>query len=115
VALRFLLDENVDPEVGALLKRDGHDAVHVQEVDDLGKQSHDHEVAAHARRSNRYVLTRDDDFYGELDDDLPTLFFAPDQRLPPHRIVAIVAAIIEQFDRDGIDEQLAIGVVEGWL
>jgi hypothetical protein len=115
VALRFLLDENIDPAVGTSLSEAGHDAVHVQDVDELGKQSHDHEIATHAKWSGRHVLTNDDDFYRELDDELPTLFFLPDQRLPPHRITAIIGVIEQEFPGGELDEQPAIEVVDGWL
>jgi hypothetical protein len=76
VPFRVLLDENVDPAVGAALETSGHDAVHTQDVDALGKQSHDHEIAADAKRTGRHVLTNDDDFYRRIDDELPTLFFS---------------------------------------
>lgn len=115
MTLQFLLDENVDPDVAAALERAGYDAVHTQEIDELGNGSHDHEIAAYARRTGRYVFTNDDDLFGELGDGLPALSFLPDQRLPSHRVVSIVAAIERQFGRDGIDEQSAVEVVEGWL
>jgi peptide subunit release factor 1 (eRF1) len=115
VARRFLLDENVDPAVGASLTEAGHDVVHVQNVDVLGKRSSDHEIAAHAKRSARCIMTSDDDFYREIDEEVPTLFFVPEQRLDAHRIASIVGAIEEQFPDDELDDQRAIAVVEGWL
>lgn len=84
-------------------------------MDALGKQSHDHEIAAYAQRTRRHVLTSDDDFYRQIDEGLPTLFFLPDQRLSVHRIATIIDAIEEQYPGDELEEQPAVTVVEGWL
>lgn len=113
--LRLLLDENVELGVEKALKQAGHDVVHVQDVESLGKQSYDHEIAAYSKRTGRYVLTNDDDFYREIDDELPTLFFFPNQRISAHRLTSVIGAIEEQFTGEEIDQQPVIKVVEDWL
>jgi predicted nuclease of predicted toxin-antitoxin system len=61
--LRFLLDENLSPLVGELIKGAGHDAVHVR---DLGlTTASDHVILERARSEGRTLISADTDF-GQL-------------------------------------------------
>jgi len=57
---RLLCDENAEPKVVSILEEDGHDTVYAPEV--LGKGASDPEIATHARKNGRVVLTNDKDF-----------------------------------------------------
>lgn len=57
--MKFLLDEHVDPELGAYLENHGHEVEHVLE-DRRGDD--DRELLEHARNQGSMVVTRDDDF-----------------------------------------------------
>ena len=58
--MRLLLDANLSPEVGRLLKEAGHDAIHVSEVGLLSAP--DPEIMEAAAREGRVLLTADADF-----------------------------------------------------
>ncbi len=61
--MKFLADMGISPRVVTALRKQGHDAVHLQEQG-LGRLP-DHEILAKARDEGRIVLTHDLDF-GEL-------------------------------------------------
>ena len=61
--MKFLADMGISPRVVATLRKQGHDAVHLQEQN-LGRLP-DHEILSKARAEERIVLTHDLDF-GEL-------------------------------------------------
>lgn len=115
MSFRFLLDEQVDPQVGKHLERERHDAAHVRATEELGAGSDDADVAAHAARVDQHVLTNDDDFYEHLSSALPTVFFYPDQRLQPHEIAAIVGEIERQYPDGDFEGRRVVFVVDGWL
>lgn len=62
--MRFLVDENLSPELADLLRAAGHDVVHVR---DLGmKSANDLPILGRARADNRILITADTDFGGLL-------------------------------------------------
>ena len=61
--MKFLADMGISPRVVTELRKQGHDAVHLQEQA-LGRLP-DHEILSKARAEGRIVLTHDLDF-GEL-------------------------------------------------
>lgn len=112
---RFVLDEQVEPQVRRYLEREGHDAVHVRETDELGAGADDSDVAAYSVSTGRHVLTNDDDFFTELTDDLPTVFYYPNQRLSAYKIVSIIEILDQQFVTTELEREPVVKVVEGWL
>lgn len=60
MALRLLIDENLDPGTAQLLRNRGFDATHVEA--ELGKGTHDRDIAAYARNHVLVVVTNDRDF-----------------------------------------------------
>jgi len=60
---RILTDENVEPATRNYLKKLGHDIEHVVTVDALGQSVSDAEIAEYARRTDRVILTQDNDFF----------------------------------------------------
>jgi predicted nuclease of predicted toxin-antitoxin system len=115
MVLRLLLDEQVEPSVQRYLEREGHDVVHTREVDDLGAGSADHEVAAYSKRTGRSILTNDDDFFSQIDADLPTVFHFPNQRPSAYQITSILGAVEEQFTEAELAQEDVVALVEGWL
>jgi len=61
-ALSLLADENVDRQIVALLRRDGHEVLYVAELD---PGINDDEVLRYAKERHALLLTADKDF-GEL-------------------------------------------------
>ncbi|WP_246084388.1 DUF5615 family PIN-like protein [Salinadaptatus halalkaliphilus] len=69
MAYQLLLDENVEQEIGFRLENYGHDVEHVDFVPELGKGVDDTQIADYSRSTDRLILTYDDDFVLEFDDD----------------------------------------------
>jgi predicted nuclease of predicted toxin-antitoxin system len=115
MALRLLLDEQVEPSVRRYLEREGYDVVRTRDVDDLGAGSADDEVAASSKQTGRSILTNDDDFFSQIDADLPVVFYFPNQRLSASRITSILGAVEEQFTEAELAEEDVVALVEGWL
>lgn len=112
---RSVLDEHVEPQVGRYLEQEGHYAVHVRDIDELGAGTSDSEVAAYSQSTERHILTNDDDFFEELTKEIPTMFFYPNQRLAAYEIVSIIEIIEHQFTAKELEQRLVVKVVEGWL
>lgn len=72
--MRFLVDENLSPRLADNLAGQGHDAVHVRDLDLA--HADDLAVLAYARSDDRVVVTADTDFGGLLagsDETLPSV------------------------------------------
>ena len=65
MAVQFLLDENVEREVGFRLAKFGHDAEHVQFLPELGEGTNDTPIAEFSRENEYVIVTYDDDFVRE--------------------------------------------------
>ncbi len=61
--MRFLADAGISPKTIAFLRQQGHDAIHVRELD--MQRASDREIVERARSEDRVVLTFDLDF-GEI-------------------------------------------------
>lgn len=88
---RLLLDENVEQEIGFRLENYGHDVEHVDYIPTLGKGTDDEQIAAYSREHDRLILTYDDDFVLEFDDEAyRAVFYVPDLSMPPADVADIV-------------------------
>jgi uncharacterized protein DUF5615 len=63
---RLVVDENLSPRLAESLRRDGHDAVHVNEVG--LRSTPDEVIMTWAARERRTVVTCDQDFFDNLED-----------------------------------------------
>ena len=59
--MKFLVDAQLPVRLAQFLTRAGHDAVHTIELPD-GNRSTDRQIARHADRGGRVVITKDRDF-----------------------------------------------------
>lgn len=100
---RLLLDEHVDPEVITRLRNRGHDVEHVDFVPALGKGATDSELAAYSNETGRTIVTYDDDFIREVDQNQyrAVLFFENDS-VSARELTDIVHAMSEQYPYDEV-------------
>lgn len=85
---RILVDENIDPGAAELLRERGHDTVNIEAV--LEKGVGDSQIAEHARRHDRLVLTNDTDFLGPRRQHGISVLYCPENTMPAHEIAARV-------------------------
>lgn len=78
---RFLLDEDAERDLAQKLRHAGHDVTRVVETDELGTGAADDEVRAYARRTNRILVTHDDDHVSVPPGQHAGVFYGPNQRL----------------------------------
>jgi hypothetical protein len=96
--LRFLLDEDTERRLADLLARDGHDVERVVEVDALGGGADDlNGVLPYAKRTDRIVLTYDDDFTAYDREAHAGVFYCPDQRRSTFELYRIVSAVADAY------------------
>lgn len=69
MSYRFLLDENVEHEIGHRLANYGHNVEHVDFIAELGKGTNDHDIGEYSIEENRIILTYDDDFALKIDEN----------------------------------------------
>ena len=106
---RLLLDENVERKTMRYLENRGHDAELVVEV--LEPQATDDAVQQHAARTNRLVLTSDQDFLAR---DYPTLF-QEDDKMSAFEVAEIVDAIADAMSQSQLMDAGGAKLVEDWL
>ena len=97
MSYRLLLDENVEHEMGFRLENYGHDVEHVDFVPELGKGVEDERIADYSRSTDRLILTYDDDFVLEFDEEsYRGVLYIPELAMHP----ADVADIVHQMSKD---------------
>lgn len=106
---RLLLDENVERKTMRYLEDRGHDAELVVEV--LEPQATDDEVQQYAARTNRLVLTSDQDFLAR---GYPTLF-QEDDKMSAFEVAEIVDAVAEAMSQSQLMDAGGTKLVEDWL
>ncbi|WP_049902841.1 DUF5615 family PIN-like protein [Halococcus agarilyticus] len=111
--MRFLLDEDTESALARHLSKSTHDVKRV--VDVLGSGTSDHKVMAHARSTDRIIVTHDDDFADTArSDEHRGVFYCPNQRLPPFEIYRIITAVIEAYpDREALPP--VVFLTQEWL
>jgi len=106
---RILADENVERKAARYLEKRGHDVEMV--VDALEPGVTDEAVVKYATRTDRLVLTGDDDF---LSKGYPTLF-QEDGQMSAFRVAEIVDAVADAMSQSDLEEAGGTKLVEGWL
>ena len=91
MSFRIICDEHVEQQTVAYLKRDGHDAVHVETA--LSLSASDADIAAYAREHQRAVLTNDRNFLNIDSFPVITVLYYPDNERPAHELAAAIAEV----------------------
>ena len=100
---RIIADENVEPYTRRYLDQLGHDVEWVGDVPELGLSVSDEDIAAYSRRTDRLVLTQDDDFFTRLDvTETSGVLFQRDQRLSGKQVGDIVDEMAKYLPQDEI-------------
>lgn len=109
---RFLVDENLKPEVASTLQKAGYRAEHVQ--DSLQKGADDvPDVLPLAREKDLVVVTADVSDFGALPADRHRgIILVYDQRLPPYRVANAVIDIAEGY---GSRDAFELDAVDNWF
>lgn len=114
MGLRFLLDEDTERDVAEKLRHGGHDVERVVEADDLGTGAKDGDVRAYARRTDRILVTHDDDHVSAPVDRHAGVFYCPNQRLSSFTVFQIIQEVTEQYpDREEMPP--VVFLTERWI
>lgn len=113
MAYRILADENVEQATIHYLRKLDHDVEWVGDVSELGLGATDEQITAYARKTDRLVLTQDDDFFTELEiERVPGLLFQKDQTLSAREVGDIIHEIAQYVDQSDLTLEY---VSQNWL
>lgn len=114
MAYRLVLDENVEHEVLHRLENYGHDVDHVDFVPELGKGTDDYPIAEYSLDADRVIVTYDDDFALEMDeDDYLAVFYFSDVMLSTQQVADIIDAVSQDYPQEELRGLEYVG--EKWL
>jgi predicted nuclease of predicted toxin-antitoxin system len=112
--MRFLLDENIEHEVYHRLGNYGHDLLHVEISDGLNKGDTDERLAAVSRSEDWIIVTYDDDFRDDFDeDDYRGVLYFTDQTLSAKTVADVLHEISTYYEQDELCGFLTVG--NSWL
>ena len=112
VSVSVLLDENVEKQVLAYLRAEGHDGVHVVDALEPGVEDVA-DIAPYATEHNLIVVTKDTDFLAMDSQAHAGVFFVADHTRSAYEIATgILRAVDAVPDRDYLRE---VTFVENWL
>jgi predicted nuclease of predicted toxin-antitoxin system len=95
---RLILDENVEHEVCHRLANYGHDVEHVDFVPELGKGTADHPIAQYSLDTGRVVVTYDDDFVLEVDEETyRAVLYFDDATLSVDQVADVIHAVSQNY------------------
>ena len=110
---RILADENVEQATINYLRKLGHDVEWIGGVAELDLGTDERSIAAHGRETNRLVLTRDDDFFTQIDiEDTAGILFQKGQMLSAREIGEVVHELSEHIDQSDVTLEY---VSRNWL
>ena len=95
--LRLLFDEDTERELATKLRHAGHDVERVVNSEELGTGATDDAVRAYARRSDRILVTHDDDHVAVQPASHAGVFYIPNQRLEAFRLFRIIQHVSEAY------------------
>ncbi|WP_436906568.1 DUF5615 family PIN-like protein [Halosimplex marinum] len=112
--MRYLLDENLEHEVVHRLRNRDHEVVHVDLSGELSKGDPDSDLAAFSREREFVIVTYDDDFRDDFeDDDYHAVLYLPDQTHSAKRIAGALDEIASYYGEGDLRGFLTVG--ESWL
>lgn len=111
---RLLLDENVEHEVQYRLRHYGYDVAHVDFEPTLGKGASDESLADFSRDQERLIVTDDDDFVLDIDEDaFHGVLYLPDASAPAADVADMVHAMLEVHPQEELAGLQFVGA--DWL
>ncbi|MFW6384545.1 MAG: DUF5615 family PIN-like protein [Halodesulfurarchaeum sp.] len=100
---RILADENVERATINYLRKLGHDVEWIGDVEELGLGADDGSIASYGNETNRLILTRDDDFFLDLNiEDSAGVLFQTDQTLSAREVGDVVHELSEYIDQSDV-------------
>ncbi len=109
---RFLLDENMEPQVESFLAAEGYDAEHVQDALSKGAQD-ESDVLPYAMRTSRIVITSDvKDFAGLDPSEHSGLMLLYEQRASAHEAANAVLDVVDAY---GDRERFVAEAIDDWM
>ncbi|MFB6308007.1 MAG: DUF5615 family PIN-like protein [Haloarculaceae archaeon] len=104
MAVRFLLDENMEPRVYQRLEQYGYDVVSVGEVETLGLGAQDGDIANYSKQTERVLLTYDDDFVIEHEaSEFHCVVFFEEQSLAATDVADIAHSMATAYPESAFD------------
>lgn len=98
MAVTFLLDENIEPQVSHRLDAYGHPAESIEDVRELGLGATDTEIVSYSQKNERVILTYDDDFVTDYDPaDYHCVIYFADESLSATQVADIVHKMAETY------------------
>ena len=112
--LRLLLDEDTERELATKLSRSGHNVERVVENAELGTGATDDAVREFARRTDRIIVSHDDDHVAVSTECHAGVFYGPNQRLTSFQLFRTIQRVSEVYpDRSEIPP--VVYFTEDWL
>lgn len=100
---RILADENVEQATINYLRKLDHDVEWIDGVEELGLGADDESIAAYGRKTNRLILTQDDDFFTQMNvEDTAGILFQKDQTLSAREVGDIVHELSGYIDQSDV-------------
>jgi rRNA-processing protein FCF1 len=96
---RIICDEHVEKQTAEYLRREGHEAVHVEGT--LGLSADDTDIGVYARENGRAVLTNDDDFLDEARFPEITVLYYPENERRAHELATMIAELPTYYPTQG--------------
>lgn len=110
---RVLADENVERATIEYLRKLDHDVERIGDVSELELGADDESLVRYARRTDRVILTQDDDFFTVIDpQETSGVLFQKDQTLPARTVGDIVHEMSRYLDQEEVTLEY---VSENWL
>ncbi len=105
---RWLVDENVAPQVARFLRDRGDDVLDLKEAGWFGKT--DEEILTLAREEGRCVVTYDVDFVSirRLRDAHPGIVFVRTRDLRPSRVVTVLEWFLDHYGNRDLRNNVAV-------
>lgn len=98
MAVTFLLDENMEPQVYHRLDAYGHSVESLEDVPELGLGATDSEIVTYSQENERAILTYDDDFIINHDPgDYHCVIYFADESLSATQVADIVHKMRESY------------------
>jgi rRNA-processing protein FCF1 len=92
---RIICDEHVEQQTVEYLRREGHEAVHVEGT--LGLSTDDTEIGAYARENGHAVMTNDDDFLNDTKFPEITVLYYTDNERRAHELATMIAELTTYY------------------